>query len=360
MQKLTGGQIAVLVTTTIPMIAVGVGGAIGTYANAASVLHRKQTALGVVAAGEGATLVAALVMIVVTMLGQGAPRAVRAALWLLPAAASVMGLAIAPTPSEAVVFALTPLAMTASAEGISFLARRIVVHRTGVDIEAQQRNAATLRKIAYHRARAERHPWNWVRKRSTLKVWRLLSHAGDGDTQLGSGLVTVQRERLTEGADEALGELLTGRPTRPELTAAHSIVSPEPEPGEPEPTDFETTVSTALTVTSGEPRRKPTPTLLPLPASLPTPAEQVISREPVLSPAEPITVSPAEPGPEPAGEPEPDDREQQITELASRLRRGEPLTKNTAAEILGVSPATAGRRLKDARARIDEGTGFYP
>src|SRR5690606_41319198 len=51
-KKLTRGQIAVLVITTLPMIAVGIGGAVGTYANAASVFHRKGTAAGVVAAGE--------------------------------------------------------------------------------------------------------------------------------------------------------------------------------------------------------------------------------------------------------------------------------------------------------------------
>jgi hypothetical protein len=187
-KKLTGGQIAVLILATLPMIAVGVGGAIGTYANAASVLHRKETALGVVAAGEGATLVAALVMIGVTMLGQPAPFTIRAALWLLPAAASVMGLAIAPTLTEAVVFALTPLAMTAAAEGISFLARRIVVHRTGVDVEAQRRNAAILRRIAYHRARAERHPWAWVRRVSALVAWRLMGQLGHSDATLGSAL----------------------------------------------------------------------------------------------------------------------------------------------------------------------------
>lgn len=363
MKKLTGGQIAVLVATTVPMAAVGVGGAIGTYANAAAVLHRKETALGVVAAGEGATLVAALVMIVVTMLGQAAPRIVRAALWLLPLTASVMGLAIAPTLNEAVVFALTPLAMTASAEGISFLARRIVVHRTGVDIEAQQRNATVMRQIAYHRARAERHPWKWVRKRSTLKVWRLLSQAGEGDAQLGAGLVTVQRTRLTEGANDALGELLTGSPARPELPPAQPDVSREPEPDEPEPADFETTVNTALRVTEAGPRAEPTaPALLP-PPTLPTLPDQVISREPVLSPAEPATVSRLEPSPEPDREPvssETDEIEQQITELASRLRTGERLTKTLAAQLLGVSPATAGRRLKDARDRINEGTGFYP
>lgn len=361
MKTLTGGQIAVLVATTIPMVVVGVGGAIGTYSNAASVLHRKETALGVVAGGEGATLVAALVMIVVTMFGQGTPRVVRAALWLLPAAASVMGLAIAPTAAEMVVFALTPLAMTATAEGISFLARRIVVHRTGVDIEAQQRNAATLRQIAYHRARAARHPRAWVRKRSTLKVWRLLSHAGDGDVQLGAGLVSVQRERLTEGADEALADMLTGIPAHPGLSPAPPPVSREPEPVEPEPVDYETTVNTALPAIGSEPRPMFTD-----PAQLHIqPADQQVSREPVLSPAEPILVSrpePSEPGPEPDGEPsatDDDEIEQQITTLAHRIRSGDRLTKTTAAQLLGVSPATAGRRLKEAKTRIGDGTGFY-
>ncbi|MFI1371326.1 hypothetical protein ACH4UY_04850 [Streptomyces longwoodensis] len=358
MKELTGGQIAVLVLTTTPMAAVGIGGAIGTYANAASVLHRKETALGVVAAGEGATLVAALVMIVITMLGQTAPTIIRAALWLLPAAASLMGLVIAPTTTEAVVFALTPLAMTASAEGVSLLARRIVVHRTGVDIEAQRRNAATLRRIAFHRARAERHPWKWVRAYSQLRAWRLMSRAGDGDAQLGSGLVTVQRDRLTQGADEALADMLTGRPAHHELLPTQPPVSREPE-GEPaEPTDFETTVTTALDVTGGEPRTFLSDPVQPPARPLPMPSDQQVSCEPVLSHPEPFTVSRAEPVGEP-DEPQADDIEEQITELAHRLRTGERLTKTTAAQILGVSQATAGRRLKDARARIGDGTGQY-
>jgi hypothetical protein len=207
-KKLTLGQIAVLIPTSAVIVGVGAFGVFGTYTNAAAVLHRKGTALGMVAGGEGATLVAALVMIIVTMFGQTTPRIVRAALWLLPGAAAIMGVAIAPTASQMVVFALTPLGMTAAAEGISFLARRIVVHRTDVDIEAQQRNAAIMRSIAYHRARAERHPWKWVRKWSTLKVWRLLRQAGDGDVHLGADLVGVQREQLTEGASVALGEML--------------------------------------------------------------------------------------------------------------------------------------------------------
>lgn len=214
MQKLTGGQIAVLVVTTIPMIAVGIGGAIGTYANAASVLHRKETALGVVAAGEGATLVAALVMIVVTMLGQSAPSVVRAALWLLPAAASVMGLAIAPTVTEAVVFGLTPLAMTASAEGLSLLARRIVVHRTGVDIEAQRRDSAVTRKLNWHQASADHHPSKLRRWRSERTAWRLASKVAANDPGLRDELMSVQRKRIVQGADKALTEMF-GLPVAP-------------------------------------------------------------------------------------------------------------------------------------------------
>lgn len=359
MKKLTGGQIAVLIPTGILITGVGAVGVFGTYTNAAAALHRKGTALGMVAGGEGATLVAALIMIIVTMFGQTTPRIVRAALWLLPGAAAIMGLSIARTGSEMVVFVFTPLGMTAAAEGISFLARRIVVYRTDVDIEAQQRNATTLRQIAYHRARAERHPWKWVRKRSTLKVWRLLNQAGEGDAKLGAELVTVQRERLTEVANDALGELLAGAPARPELPPAQAPVSREPEPNEPEPADFETTVSTALTVTGSGPQPAAADPVQPLPAAASTPVDQQVSREPVLSPAEPALLSPGEPNPEPTPEPELDEQERQILELASRLRRGETLTKNTAAEILAVSPATAGRRLKEARGRINDGTGMY-
>ena len=58
--------------------------------------------------------------------------------------------------------------------------------------------------------------------------------------------------------------------------------------------------------------------------------------------------------PAPSGE-----AEEQITELARRIHRGEQITKTGAAEILGVSLSTAYRRLKEARDRLDEGTGLY-
>jgi hypothetical protein len=354
-RKLSRGQIAVLTAATLIMSAVGVAGAIGTYANANSVLHRSQTALGVVAAGEGATLVAALVMIGVTMLGQAAPRVARAALWVLPAAASFMGLAIAPTLREAVIYAFTPLAMTAAAEGISFLARRIVVHRTGTDTEAQRRNAETMRRIAFHAAQAERHPDKKVRAGSALKAWKLMREIGDGDAQLGSGLIAVQRDRLTQGADIALMAMLTGT-SEP---IADQTVSPALEPVEP-------TGSTVALTSRTRPAHEPhTTSALPTGRPIIQTGDQDIRREPVLSPAEPAfanaSQASAETATADADEPEPgsDEKEQQIATLAHRLKVGERLTKTTAAQLLSVSPATAGRRLKEARDRIGDGTGQY-
>lgn len=256
MKTLTGGQQAVLVAATLPMIGAGGLGAWGTYANITSVFHRTGTAAGVVAAGEGATLVLALVLVGLTMLGQPSPLAVRAGLWLLPAGAAITGAIVAPGTRDAVVFAVTPMAMTVSAEGLGLLARRIVIRTSGVDVEAQRRNATTLRRIAYHRARAERHPWKWVQKYSALRAWRLMGRAGDGDTQLGAGLIAVQRDRLTEGANTALSTMLGSpvfAPTReqpvPNMLAAaannpgeqpanKALTGPNPDPALPSMADL--------------------------------------------------------------------------------------------------------------------------
>lgn len=363
--KLTPGQKWVLALATIPMIAVGVGGAIGTYANATAELQRSETALGVVAAGEGATLVAAIVMIGVTMLGQAAPAIIRAALWALPAAASTMGIVIASDLKEAVVYGLTPLAMTASAEGISFLARRIVVHTSGVDVEAQRRNADIMRKVAFHAARAERHPSKKVRDKSALAAWKLMSRVGDGDAQLGSGLIGVQRDRLTEGADAALVSMLTGTTQLTPIQPVSRAIEPGEPPTEPPRELVGSTVNLSQTT---EPHPEPTTRTLTDPATITQTADQQVSREPVLIPAEPIITKPnpitvetanadtGEPGETDSGS---DEKEQQIAALAHRLTQGDRLTKSTAAQLLGVSPATAGRRLKDARDRISEGTGMY-
>lgn len=376
-RKLNRGQITAFTVATLPMIAVGVGGGIGTYANAKTQLGNGQTALGMLAAGEGATLIAAIVMIAVTMLGQAAPLIARAALWVFPIAASVMGLVIAPDIRKAVIYGLTPLAMTAAAEGASFVARRIVAYTSRTDTEAQRRNAELMRRIAFLQAQAQRHPDPKVRKRSELKSWRLMKKVGSGDAELGSELIGVQRDRLTRGADAALKGMLAGH--REPVLAAHGepLALAAAAPAEP---PRETTHALGETAPGGGsrpahpgPATEPAAPLLGDPRPILHPADQQVSREPVLIPADPNlskaprldTLTPATESTEPTGEtadePETpiDEKEQQITTLAQRLRAGESLTKSTAAQLLGVSPATAGRRLKEARDRITEGTGMY-
>jgi hypothetical protein len=259
--RLTRGQTAVLAAATVPMVAFGALGAWGTYSNISSVFHRSATALGVVAAGEGATLVLALVLVGLTMLGQSSPAAVRLGLWALPALASTTGAAVAATAVERVVFAVTPLAMCVSAEGMGLLARRIVIHRTGVDMEAQRQNAATVQRLAYHRARAANHPSDWARKRSERASWRLARRVGVGDTELGAQLVTVQRARLTEGADAALAGMFGAAPApaiaqsadsprpAPEVVPAGARLLPivaRPEPAAQFPGDWEATTEVTL------------------------------------------------------------------------------------------------------------------
>lgn len=218
--KLTRGQRIILSAAAVPMVVFAGLGAWGTYSNITGVFHRSATAWGVVAAGEGATLSLALVYVGLTLLGQSSPAAVRVGLWLLPAAASGTGAAVAQTATEAIVFAVTPLAMCSSAEGMGLLARRIVIRVTGVDMEAQRRNAKTMQQLAYHRARAANHPDEKTRKESELKSWDLAKKVGTGDATLGAGLVTVQRDRMTAGANDALAGMFDLTSVTPALTAS--------------------------------------------------------------------------------------------------------------------------------------------
>ncbi|MFD5425228.1 hypothetical protein [Streptomyces sp. NPDC127084] len=222
MKTLTRGQIAVLTAATLPMIAAGAFGAWGTYSNIASEFGKAATAAGVVAAGEGVVLILALVMLGLTMLGQAAPLPVRAGLWLAPAAASSTGLIIADNTREATVYMITPMAMSAAAEGLGLLARRIVVHGTGVDTEAQRRNAETVQRLAYHQARSAKHPSARARKRSERASWRLARRVGVGDTALGADLIQVQRDRLRQGADTALVGMYAVTPTAPQAAPVPS------------------------------------------------------------------------------------------------------------------------------------------
>ncbi|MFF5358730.1 conjugal transfer protein [Streptomyces scabiei] len=213
-KSLTRIQVGVLSAAFVPMLATGVIGGIGTYSNIGH-SYGRGTALGALAAGEGATAVLALVLLGLTMLGQSSPRVVRAGLWALPAAASVMGAMAAPDLGRTVIYALTPMGMSVSAEGMAFLARRIVVHTDGRDAENERRTADIVQALAYHRARAAHHPSDKVKWWSERKSWRLARKVGVGDTALGSRLLDVQRDRVTAGANAALLSMFGGTDPTP-------------------------------------------------------------------------------------------------------------------------------------------------
>ncbi|MGJ0153844.1 hypothetical protein ACR3S4_10785 [Streptomyces sp. CH8.1] len=216
------------------MLVTGGAGGYGTFSNIKGA-YDSGTALGAVAAGEGATAVLALVMLGLTMLGQSSPPVVRAGLWALPTAASVMSAVSAPDGPRTVIYAITPMGMSVSAEGMAFLARRIVVHTDGRDAEAEAKAAAVVQALAYHRARAANHPDKRTRKRSDRASWRLARKVGAGDTALGAQLLGVQRERITTGADVALGDMFAITVTRPAepVTAGRDAVTAAVTPALP-------------------------------------------------------------------------------------------------------------------------------
>ncbi|MFJ8587516.1 conjugal transfer protein [Streptomyces sp. NPDC093595] len=285
--KLTRVQIGVLSAAFVPMLATGVFGGIGTYSNIGHA-YGKGTALGALAAGEGATAVLALVLLGLTMLGQSSPRIVRAGLWALPAAAAVMGAMAAPDPGRTVIYALTPMGMSVSAEGMAFLARRIVVHTDGRDAENERRTADLVQALAYHRARATQHPSDRVRKRSDRASWRLARKVGVGDVALGSRLLDVQRARVTAGADAALASMFGGTVPSPALDASQGTNReettqltmkrstadlPESTP-DPMVTLTRLTLPDPVAVDLG----KSTPDLKPLPPSDPAPVASIERR----------------------------------------------------------------------------------
>ncbi|WP_060880905.1 hypothetical protein [Streptomyces scabiei] len=228
-RRLTKGQKGVLGTAAAVMAVVGIVGAIGTFSNVLAEFGREATAAGVVAAGEGLTLILALTMLGLTLLGQSAPAWVRVGLWLAPLAACGTGLSLADNVTEAVVYGATPLGMSGAAEGLGLIARRVVIYTTGVDAEAHRRNADAVQKLAYHQAAAERHPDDDVREASLRQSWTLAKKVGVGDAQLGAALIEVQRARITEGADHALGGMYGKAPAieppaRPRMTSATEVL----------------------------------------------------------------------------------------------------------------------------------------
>jgi len=343
--RLSRGQAAVLTAATLPMVAFGGLGAWGTYTNIVSVLDRSATALGVVAAGEGATLVLALVTVGLVMLGQSVPAPVRIGLWALPAVASATGAAVAETVTEAVVFAVTPMAMTVSAEGMGLLARRIVVFRTGVDAEAQRRNAATVQRLAYHRARAVNHPSGHARKRSELASWRLARRVGAGDAQLGARLVEVQRDRLTEGADAALAGMFgTTAPELPapdtEVFVSDTLVRPAPEVVPP---------NVRLLPLVAHPEPADTVTEVTLERTDQPPSIKVPPRVPDAFADKTYKALPPAP-PEPAAEPEP---ELTAVGFLARRHKVRPDQIRTAVDLLTEQPAMSGKAIGEALETTD-------
>lgn len=258
--RLTRGQQFILAATAIPMIGAGIAGGLGTYTNIQAELGRSATALGVVAAGEGVALILALLVVGLTMLGQAVPAVVRIGLWAAPVAASATGTSAADNLTEAAVYAVTPMAMSVAAEGLGLLARRIVIHRTGVDAEALRRNAETVQRLATLRAMAANHPSRPVRWLSERRAWRLIRRVGVGDAQLGTQLVGVQRDRLHSGADAALASMLGG-PAAPALPPVQS----QPE------TAFEAAADEAVAVASPLQLDPPQPPATAAPDAAPQP-----------------------------------------------------------------------------------------
>ncbi|MEU7097739.1 conjugal transfer protein [Streptomyces longwoodensis] len=273
--KLTRVQIGVLTAAFVPMLATGVLGGIGTYSNIGHA-YGKGTALGALAAGEGATAVLALVLLGLTMLGQSSPRIVRAGLWALPAAAAVMGATAATDPGRTVIYALTPMGMSVSAEGMAFLARRIVVHTDGRDAENERRTADLVQALAYHRARATQHPSDHIRKWSERKSWRLARKVGVGDVALGSRLLDVQRDRVTAGADTALAAMFG------------SIADPTPD------ANAEETIQTAITRSMADlPESTPPPVVTLTRLRVPEPVAVDLGKStPVVKPLPPVEPAP--------------------------------------------------------------------
>ncbi|MFF4672383.1 hypothetical protein ACFY1C_21405 [Streptomyces sp. NPDC001279] len=215
------------------MLATGVAGGVGTYSNI-SHAYGKGTALGAVAAGEGATAVLALVLLGLTMLGQSSPRVIRLGLWALPAAASVVAAMAGPDAGRTVIYAVTPLGMCVSAEGMAFLARRIVVHTDGRDAEAEARAAAVVQALAYHRAVAANHPDEKAREKAEERSWKLARRVGATDATLAPRLLEVQRDRVADGADAALASMFAVTPpVTPAVTAVTDPVTPVPVPVTP-------------------------------------------------------------------------------------------------------------------------------
>ncbi|MCL3998013.1 conjugal transfer protein [Streptomyces lavenduligriseus] len=375
-RELTRAQKVVLGAAFVIMAAVGGFGGYGTFSNIGHA-YGTGTALGAVAAGEGATAVLGLVLLGLTMLGQSSPRMVRLGLWALPAAASVMAAMAGPDAGRTVIYAVTPMGMCVSAEGMAFLARRIVVHTDGRDAEAEARTAAVVRRLAYHRAVAANHPSKRHRTWSERRSWSLARKVGTGDHTLGLRLIDVQRERLTSGADAALAEMFTA-PIEPPAPPTAAPIEPPAQPTDasidtPDSNAEESIQCGAFQSGADVPESTPvtvTLTRVPVPDPVPVDAgKSTLPLKPARALAAPIESAPVTPirstrpvaaestrplratyrVPESAKSPRPRRTREQLLTEAMELTEGWPQTDITAERLrreMRISPERA-RMLRD-------------
>ncbi|MFB7113123.1 conjugal transfer protein [Streptomyces sp. NPDC056291] len=181
--------------------------------------------------------------------------------------------------------------MCVSAEGMAFLARRIVVHTDGRDAEAEARAAAVVRELAYHRAVAANHPDEKDREKAEKRSWKPARRVGTGDYSLGARLVDVQRDRVTAGADAALAAMFTAPIELPAAPAVDPIGRADTGSMNAE----ESTETERIRSTADQPVLAPvaiTLTRLPVPDHVPVDyVKPVVSLKPLAS-IEPTPVTP--------------------------------------------------------------------
>ncbi|MFD8708158.1 hypothetical protein ACFV1W_37205 [Kitasatospora sp. NPDC059648] len=264
-----GGAVALLALIFIAMAAVGIAGGWATYHNMKSALGDSDMAVGLVAAGEGVVAVLGLTLIALTLIARPYPLPFRLGLWIMPVLGSAVGIYLAHDGAHRVVYAVTPLAMTAAAELAGYVARSIVVHRTGQDAEADRRTGELLRRIEFHTARAQHHPDEATRKESATAAWKLAERLGRGDFRLTTALTDGYAERTTASALAALDGLYGRTPAQ---AGPQPLPAPQPVPAilaTPEPTPDRTEVPAPVDQVVPEPRPVPEPVREEIPGQLP-------------------------------------------------------------------------------------------
>ncbi|MFI5649516.1 hypothetical protein [Kitasatospora sp. NPDC051705] len=265
-----GGWAALLLALIfIAMAAVGAAGGWATYHNMKSALGDSDMAVGLVAAGEGVVAVLGLALIALTLIARPYPLALRLGLWIMPVLGSAVGIYLAHDDAHRVVYAVTPLAMTAAAELAGYVARSIVVHRTGHDAEADRRTGELLRRIEYHQARAQHHPDEATRKESATEAWKLAERLGRGDPRLTTALTVSYAERTTASALAALDTLYGRTPVQAD---PQPLPAAQPVPAilaTPEPTPISTEAPVPAEQAAPQPKPVPEPAREEIPGQLP-------------------------------------------------------------------------------------------